>query len=203
MTSRADIPDERRRQLIASARKVIASKGVVNATLRDVAIDAGVSTGIVSYYFHGKQQLITAAVKAAALDFQRLVAKREAGAVTPWERLQAHVLAVFDGPLRQRRADLAFWAECWSEAVRADHIRRAHSERFRAWLSELTAIIDAGQRAGEFSAPEEAKDLATFVVCAIDGLWLHSVVDAEVMAMRGLPELAVKLTGRVVGAPQA
>ena len=46
---RPSVEPERREQLIAAAARVIARSGYDAATVRDVAREAGVSTGVIAY----------------------------------------------------------------------------------------------------------------------------------------------------------
>ena len=196
--AKRSVAEERRSSLARSARRAIARKGIAGATMRDVAVGTGLSTAIVSYYFNGKRDLVNSAVDLAAREFQRRVARHSVKAATPWEQLEAHVRAVFDGPTRERREELAFWAECWSEAARSDDMRKLHNQRFRAWLGELRAIIVLGQETGEFRDDDDASALAAFVASAIDGVWLHSVIDAGTVPARGLADVTVSLLGRAI-----
>ena len=54
---RPSVEPERREQLIEAAARVIARSGYDAATVRDVAREAGVSTGVIAYYFEGKDDL--------------------------------------------------------------------------------------------------------------------------------------------------
>ena len=54
---RPSVERERRVQLTSAAARVIARKGYEAATLRDVADEAGTSTGTLNYYYHGKDDL--------------------------------------------------------------------------------------------------------------------------------------------------
>lgn len=192
------VSEERRRQITSSARRVIAAKGAVQATLHDVAVDAGVSTGIVSYYFDGKRELLRAAVRAAADDFSRRVERTESGAGGPWERLEAHIAALFEGSEKQRRQELAFWAECWSEAARADDVRLVHRDHFKDWCAHLASIISAGQAAHVMDTTRSAADLAAFVACALDGLWLHSVISREAAPRGRIRDVTLALVRRML-----
>jgi AcrR family transcriptional regulator len=198
--ARPSVAKERRRELANSARRAIARKGVASATLRDVAQGAGLSTGIVSYYFKGKQEVVNSAIDLAARQFQERVARRSAVSAAPRARLEAHVRAVFDGSVRERREELAFWAECWSEATRSAAVRNAHQQRFRAWVAELQAIISAGQESDDFSRDAEPSMAAAQIACIIDGVWLHSVIDASALPPRELADATVALAIKVLAA---
>ena len=66
---RPSVERERRVQLTAAAARVIARKGYVAATLRDVADEAGTSTGTLNYYYEGKDDLFAATLRAASERF--------------------------------------------------------------------------------------------------------------------------------------
>ena len=57
--------DERRRQVVAVASRLIAEAGLDAVTVRDVANAAGCSTAIVSHYFHNKKELLFLTYRAS------------------------------------------------------------------------------------------------------------------------------------------
>jgi TetR/AcrR family transcriptional regulator, fatty acid metabolism regulator protein len=56
--SRTFIEEARRRQIVQSAVEVIAEYGLPNASLARIAKDAGISKGVISYHFNGKDDLL-------------------------------------------------------------------------------------------------------------------------------------------------
>ena len=53
---------ERRGQLIDTARRLFAEKGVENTTIKDIADEAGVAQGLLYHYFRGKDELFWAII---------------------------------------------------------------------------------------------------------------------------------------------
>ncbi|HEX6818091.1 MAG TPA: TetR/AcrR family transcriptional regulator [Ktedonobacterales bacterium] len=53
---------ERRGQLIETARRLFAEKGVENTTIKDIADEAGVAQGLLYHYFRGKDELFWAII---------------------------------------------------------------------------------------------------------------------------------------------
>jgi AcrR family transcriptional regulator len=86
---RPSVEEERREQLIAAAARVIARSGYDAATVRDVAREAGVSTGVIAYYFDGKDDLFAHVLRTASRAFRARLERARAGAETPRERLLA------------------------------------------------------------------------------------------------------------------
>ena len=68
--------DERRAELAAAAAQLIARAGVGAATMRDVAAEAGWTTGALTHYFADKRELLL-------FTFRSSLAQRHAGARRP------------------------------------------------------------------------------------------------------------------------
>lgn len=57
------ITEDRREQIIDAALRVFAEKGFARATNRDIAQEAGITTGLIYYYFKSKEDLLRAALE--------------------------------------------------------------------------------------------------------------------------------------------
>ncbi|MFP6654549.1 MAG: TetR/AcrR family transcriptional regulator [Myxococcota bacterium] len=68
--------EERRAQILDSARRVFAEKGYGEATVAEIAFDAGVVEGTVYSYFESKRSLLIAVMRQF---FEALIADTEAG----------------------------------------------------------------------------------------------------------------------------
>lgn len=56
--------EDRRTQILDAAMRVFAQKGFSRATNRDVAREAGITTGLIYYYFENKEALLQAVLEA-------------------------------------------------------------------------------------------------------------------------------------------
>ncbi len=55
------VVEDRREQIIDAAMKVFSQKGFLRATNKDIAREAGITPGLIYYYFENKEALLTAA----------------------------------------------------------------------------------------------------------------------------------------------
>jgi AcrR family transcriptional regulator len=62
MARTPDTGEDRREQILDAAMRVFAQKGFSKATNRDVAQEAGITTGLIYYYFENKEALLNAAL---------------------------------------------------------------------------------------------------------------------------------------------
>ena len=94
--------------LARSAYQVITRQGSHRLPLRDVADQAGVSKGMVLYYFRSKEHLFQVTMRWALERTEARVRQRVAGAASPDEMLAALVDAVFVDPEQNREFYLLY-----------------------------------------------------------------------------------------------
>lgn len=93
--------DERREQIAAAAARVFAEKGFSGATNRDIARAAGISPGLIYWYFENKADLFAAVVERLAPMHAGQIPPEVADALPVEEflgRLAQGVLAAFSQP---------------------------------------------------------------------------------------------------------
>jgi TetR/AcrR family transcriptional repressor of bet genes len=173
---RKGVKDVRRAQLIEATIDSIARYGFARTTLGDVARQAKVSQGIVSFYFRSKQELLLATLRhmVGAYEAYSDAAVRRAGPSAA-ARLDAMIAADFD-PAVASRKHVTVWYAFWGETRwRQDFLDLCtrwaadYQERTRALVQE---VIDAGGYAGLDPAA-----IARGLNAMIDGLWLNILLD--------------------------
>ncbi len=161
-------PDARRLSLIEACARVLARAGIAGASVRTIAVEAGVSPGLVGHYFPGVDGLVSATYAhiGAKVDAALEAAVGAAGA-DPRDRLEAFVTASFARPIADPQL-LATWIAFWSLVRARPEIARQHDEQyggFRTRLEELLAA--AGVPKGELRLR------AIELTALVDGLWLE------------------------------
>ncbi len=147
-----DHTDFRRQQLIDAAMSSIAEHGLANTTVSRVAAAAGLSQGIVNFYFENKRALLMATLEYVESEFQRVRrdAKRSA-AKTPEAQLDAIIEATFD-PAVCNPLYLGVWDAFWGEArARADFNRVCSTY-------EISQLKEAIRLFREIAEPEQDAD---------------------------------------------
>ena len=89
-------------ELVRSAYQVITRQGSHRLSLQDVADQAGVSKGMVLYYFKSKEHLFLVTMRWALERTEARIRQRIAGAGDPNQAIAALVDAVFVGPEQNR-----------------------------------------------------------------------------------------------------
>src|SRR5215213_9506341 len=83
----------RREQICRAAATVIAREGFAGTTLRKVADEAGVSTGMLNHYFSNRQDLLTQTLVFVSERTQGRTKEAMEGLPPGWERLRALLYA--------------------------------------------------------------------------------------------------------------
>lgn len=161
-------PDARRLSLIEATARVLARDGASGASVRAIALEAGVSPGLVAHHFGGVDALIAAtyahigAQVSAALD----AAVAAAGA-DPQARLTAYVTASFAPPIADR-ALLATWTAFWGLVIAQPAVAALHDAQYAAYRAGLEALLAACGL-----APATRRRAAIAITALVDGLWLE------------------------------
>lgn len=162
----------RQAQLVTAALDCIATLGLRDTTVQDLAQRAGMAVGSINQYFTSKEALYTAALRSLAQEFeQHWHRSLQHAGENPAARLGALVDAYFDPSVCQRRK-VAVWFAYWGE-VRARPQYRAVCEGFDR---SFGAAMEASIRelvAADAVAEQQIKDLARLLSATCQGLWLE------------------------------
>jgi AcrR family transcriptional regulator len=172
---RPSVEPERREQLIAAAARVIARSGYDAATVRDVAREAGVSTGVIAYYFEGKDDLFEHVLRSASRAFRSRLERARDAAETPRERLLALAEAATPADDEAARAH-ALWIDFWARAARDPGLAGLTVRLYDGWRSEIADAVRDGQLAGAFRDDADPDAFARGFAAAADGLATHVVL---------------------------
>lgn len=184
--------DHRRQSLIDATAACLAERGVAGTSVRTICARAGVSPGLLRHYFAGVDALIAETYRdVTAHVSQTFAAAVEAAGPAPRARLIAYVTASFRPPITHPSL-LATWLAFWSLVKTDPAIAAIHGETYRAYRSDLEALLIASGMAVRDAGP-----VAIALTALVDGLWLELSLDpatftpeqASAMAVRWLDTL--------------
>ena len=155
---------ERRAQLAAAAARIIGRAGIGAVTLREVAAEAGWTTGALTHYFADKQELLDLTMEAS------LAARREKWSVVLRQTL-LDALPADDTARLHWTVTLAFVAQAASEPRLAARQREA----YQAFVANLAELIEASGGA----AGDEAVSAAVRLNTTLNGVCLQALYDPE------------------------
>ena len=172
-------PAERKQQLVQAAIECLAEGGMAGFTVERICEKAGISRGLISHHFDGKDALLLAAYDAMTVFLSDLAASGlgKPGS-EPAATLRDTIEANFSTDLTDQPT-LKAWLAVWGEVAGNDKLRALHRKRYDAYRANLTAAITAV--AQERGRTVDAGQLATMFIALIDGLWLEWCLDPVVL----------------------
>ncbi|MFT5880643.1 MAG: TetR/AcrR family bet gene transcriptional repressor [Moritella sp.] len=160
----------RQQQLIDATLVSVELHGLHHTTINTISGLAGLSSGLISHYFGGKQGLIEATLKYLLDELKQALLSRIAGKnMSAVERLSMIVEANFT-ELQRSTAATKTWLSFWSQAMHEPGLARLQHINSQRLYSNLAFSFK--QLLPEAAAISAAKQTAAM----IDGFWLRSAL---------------------------
>lgn len=156
----------RRAQIIRCAIDALAEVGFGGASLAEIAKRAGVSKGVVSYYFAGKDDLLGHVLFDVYTRAGAAIAERVAKEQDPAGTIRGYIEANLEF-LATHPADIAAVVEVAANARRPDGSLRFAPQGEDPVLGHLEQLLREGQASGAFR-DFDARSLAIIIRGAID-----------------------------------
>ena len=170
-----DISNIRRAQLIRAAYKVVGQKGYYDFTIRDIALEAGLSTGLVHYYFKNKEDLLLNLLKEINKNITTVLGRNISKIEDPREKLNIFMTQAFD--LMKNEKDYFYIViDFWSQVNKNERMKRANIKLFKSYRDEVTAILKEGVEKGVF-VKMDVVYTAAVIISIIQGLIIQCVID--------------------------
>lgn len=159
----------RRQQLIDATIESVAELGLRATTINSISKKAGLSSGIISHYFGGKQGLIEATVRYLLSNLKQSLLGGLKLDTTPEQRLMLIVEANFSR-LQQQSDATKTWLSFWAQSMHDIELHRLQNVNSRRLCSNLACSFR------QLMSVEDARVAAELSAAMIDGLWLRAVL---------------------------
>ncbi len=171
---------ERRQQLVDAAIDCLADGGMAGFTIDRICKKAGISRGLISHHFDGKDDLLVHAYEAMT---HHLIETAHATHRVVQDDPAAALNAVIEMNFAEDvldRSKLTAWLAVWGEVTRNPSLRQIHRQRYPAYRDAIASAISelARIRGHQLDAPA----LATSLVALIDGLWIEWCLDPTLLS---------------------
>ncbi|MHB8691850.1 MAG: TetR/AcrR family transcriptional regulator [Solirubrobacteraceae bacterium] len=182
-------------RIVEAMRVSVAARGIAGATFDHVAREAGVSRGLLHYYFGTKERLLVEVVRRECeVRKQRLTeAFAAAGAVD--DVLHA-LVSTFQGFLGEGPTTPVMFYELITLAQQNDEIAAEIAELGRSTRSRLAEELRAKQDAGVIELTADPDAAALFLTALADGVTQRRLMEPE-LDIEPLMALAVAAAGSV------
>lgn len=170
---------DRHQEILDAAARVITERGLAETRISDIADEAGVSPGLILYYFESKDRLLAEALTFANDQFYVRTSREIRRIASAKDQLRRVIDLSVPGYLPEfgRLDEWALWIEVWVRALRDPEMAKDREVLDQRWRAQLADIIRGGQASGEFSSGEDADELALRIATLIDGLAIQVIMN--------------------------
>ena len=190
----------RREQVISATRRCIVEKGVLQLSIKDVAAEAGVSTGVIYHYFQNKQDILLQVLKETFRKSNDQVMQTMAPLNTAREKLFAHLENITFVPVDNPDFFLLlinYFAQAQNNPECADIIKKF----YRNLRSFISGYLEQGVAESELD-PELTGQMPAILLALGLGLGMMRTLDPDSFdvaameaALKKICENACELSG--------
>ncbi|MFF8593950.1 TetR/AcrR family transcriptional regulator [Streptomyces sp. NPDC015220] len=166
--------DQRRREIVAVAKKLIIQGGFEAATMRSIVAEAGFANGALKRYFPSKDSIVAATFQSVLAEMNERIGESDPSP-DPKAALRHDVEATL--PLDRYRIDSArVLLALWEHSVANEELATLYREHLREWRRRLAARIAQARGKGEPADAPAVTDLAGEVITTTIGANVTSLM---------------------------
>ena len=202
MEAASDLPrrleGEKAQRIIAAMRASVGKRGAAGSTFDHVAREAGVSRGLLHYYFGSKEQLLVEVVRHDCEVRNRNMDERLERAGSVDEILDALVVGLNEF-IEDDAGGQAVIYEMLSASRHSEEIRIELAELYRRWRVHLADSLRAKEREGVVRLEADPESVASMLFALGDGFGIQVISDPDWNRSAAFA-LGVRIARRLLGA---
>lgn len=172
--------DDKVQQILEAARRVLAQQGFAGATISQVAAEAGVSRGLLHYYFANKEELLARVVRSNVETSLALVAAMFSSCTTANE-LAAGLCKALRGMLQSSPEFFMLFFESWALARQSSVVAEELQQLYRQFREAMADGLTELAARGVITPLEPIGGLAAVLTAVVDGLGLQLITEPELI----------------------
>ena len=188
---------EKAQRIIEAMRASVGKRGAAGSTFDVVAREAGVSRGLLHYYFGSKERLMVEVVRNDC-DTRVAALEERLATATSADEFVAFLVQTLEAFLSDEPGQAVLY-EMLSASRRSEEIRAELAELYRRWRGQLATALEEKQREGVVKLDAAPEDVAALLFALGDGMGLQVISDPEWDSAPAF-ELGVRTARRLLGA---
>jgi AcrR family transcriptional regulator len=177
-TKERELSGDKAQRIIDAMRDSVASRGAAGSTFEHVAREAGVSRGLLHYYFGTKERLLVEVVRRdAELRIDRL--DQMLGRAKTVDDVIDVLLASLTDMIENEPGFFLLLYELFSAGRRNPDIQREVGQLFERTRSHVAAVLRAKESEGVISLRHDADAIVSYLFAVGDGFALQALSDPK------------------------
>jgi AcrR family transcriptional regulator len=175
---RSQLSGEKAQRIVDAMRASVALRGVAGSTFDHVAREAGVSRGLLHYYFGSKERLLAEVVKRDT-DLRMAMLDEQLAAASSADDFIAMLRRSLEALLRDDTEFLTLSFEVFTLSRRNPEIAAEYGELIRRTRRNVAAVLAAKHAEGVLELRADPEAIAEIIFGLGDGLALRILAEPE------------------------
>jgi AcrR family transcriptional regulator len=172
------LDSDKAKRIVQAMRASVGRRGAAGSTFDHVAQEAGVSRGLLHYYFGTKERLLVEVVRHDSdVRLQRL--EQSLAAANSVDAIVEALVTQLKDFVDEGAASHALIYELFSVSRRNDEVREELAELYRRVRTQVAEVLRAKERDGVVKLRGDADAIASILFALGDGLELQLVSDPQ------------------------
>ena len=176
--TKADVAAERKDQIVRATVDCIAKYGYHNFSMQDVAKMAGVSKGIIHYYFLNKDDLMMSVLDKVASDIERVLHADMDSSDHPKKKLEIFIEICLD-VVRSTKEYYQVNMDFWTQINQKEDVRQVIARHYVKFRQTCSRVLREGIAQGVFRRVDP-HEYSSYIISVIDGISLQWLFDEKV-----------------------
>ena len=191
---------DRHQEIVDAAARVITERGLAETRISDIARQAGVSPGLILYYFDSKDRLLAEALTYANDQFYLRASREIRRLPSARDQLRRLIDLSVPGLLPEygRLDEWALWIEVWVRALRDQEMAKDREVLDQRWRAQIAEIVRGGQASGEFTTELTAEELALRLAALIDGLAIQVIMNDSAVSTEHMYRTCIEVASQTL-----
>ena len=172
------LPRDKASLIVEAMRSSVAARGIAGSTFDHVAREAGVSRGLLHYYFGTKERLLVEVVRRE-WEITREQLERTVGAAGSAEAVLSALVESFEDFIGEGPSAVVTFYEILALAQRNEEIAAELQELGRQTREHLAGLLRRKADAGILTLRADPEATAGFVLALADGLTVRLLSEPE------------------------
>ena len=177
-TDRRELTGEKAQRIVEAMRSSVARRGISGSTFEHVAREAGVSRGLLHYYFGTKEALLVEVVRR---DTEHRIARLDEplGKAKSADELLGILVADLEDSIQN---EPGFWVlifDLFTAGRRNPEIQREVAELFKRTREHVAEILRAKRAEGVISPAHDVDAVVALLFALADGIAIQLLADPE------------------------
>ena len=182
------VQDQRRKQIIEAAIKVLMDRGITSSSMNDLVRASGLSKGGVYHHFPSKDDLLIGILKYFFEEYFIEMTETPPDIQSAYQKLR-YILSQHQQTLQEMGQYNALFQDFFAHSAHNEQLKQQFQFQYLHFQTLLTELIQQGIENNEFINEVDARAIASGMIGVFDGICMAMAVSPETIEF---PDYAIQ-----------